>query len=35
MEKSNISKPIATVLMGSNDNMWIQEIKFFLIGQKL
>ncbi|KAJ6392554.1 hypothetical protein OIU84_026837 [Salix udensis] len=35
MEKSGISQPIATVLSGSNYNLWIQGMKSFLIGRKL
>ena len=35
MEKSDISKPIATILTGLNYNLWVQGMKSFLIGRKL
>ena len=35
MAKSDVAKPIATVLSGSNYNLWIQGMKSFLIGRKL
>ncbi|KAG6529366.1 hypothetical protein ZIOFF_011564 [Zingiber officinale] len=35
MDKSEISRPIVTILNGSNYTLWSQRIKSFLIGRKL
>ena len=35
MEKSDVLKPITTILTGSNYNLWVQGMKSFLIDRKL